>query len=164
MSPKTFGRIAGLACFLVLQAGSMAAQMVAVRAQGPAPETVEVSRLAALHGIAFCRENGAGFFFVRGDLTDDEAADVTAHERTHLAQHRRFPSCAAFNAWYKTPRGMLESESEAYARGWCVSVARGADANALRSAYVQILYMSYLGGGTPVFEIAQTFERYARCP
>jgi hypothetical protein len=123
---------------------------------------VGVEYLATLHGVAFCRDQGA-FYMVRGGISEIERRSTEAHEQKHLDQHTRFKDCKAFYKAYDTPRGKLEMEAEAFAAGWCVQVGMGADPVSLRAYYIQLLLRYYVPG-TQVYEAASAFGRYARCP
>lgn len=69
-------------------------------------------------GAASCKVNPVAF--IRLDvLVSDEAAAVIAHELDHLAFYRRFPNCAAFQAWATaSPRNRMLVE----ASGHCAAV------------------------------------------
>ena len=122
---------------------------------------VKVDYLGALNGISFCRPNGS-FYMVVGGLSAMERAATEAHERKHMEQYDRFKDCAAFYRWYDTPKGKMASEAEAFAAGWCVQVAMGADGYSLRSGYLLNLITNYVPG-TPIYEVAQEFKKYEGC-
>jgi hypothetical protein len=163
VSPKGFGRIAGLAClFVLLLATACHAQMT----DGKQETRTEwrnnmVAWLATLKGVTFCREV-ASISFVAVGLSAIDLAEVSAHERKHAEQHRRFKSCAAFQKYYNTPAGKMKTEVEAFAAGWCVATAMGADPVSLRAMVVQLVERHYVPG-TPVFEISQEFKKYEGC-
>jgi hypothetical protein len=123
---------------------------------------VKVEYLAELNGVAFCRDEGDSFAMIKVGLSAMQRQDTEAHERKHLEQHRRFKTCKDFDKYYKTPRGRLELEAEAFAAGWCVQVALGADPYSLRSYYLQTLMRHYVPG-TQVYEVATAFARYQEC-
>jgi hypothetical protein len=124
--------------------------------------TVSVDYLAGLKGVTFCRDQGS-FAFVRVGMTKVETAMVTVHEAKHMEQYARYPTCKGAIEVYRTPKGMLEMEAEAFAAGWCTAALMGADTVALRADILQLLMFSYVPG-TSIFEISKAFERYARCP
>lgn len=167
MTPRAFGRIAGLVCLLVLLfATACQGQMLPTRPVHATDARVSVERLAVLAGVSFCTPAG-GFSFIRSGLSEAETAEVTAHEARHRTQYARFPDCAAFDRWYRTPKGVLLAEAEAFAAAWCVAATAGRDTSALRRDYVQRIHRFYLGGGTPIWDVAQAFDRFARvarCP
>jgi hypothetical protein len=129
--------------------------------QGTKQWKVEVEWLSKVNGVSFCRDAGP-FYLIRGGLSAMEHASTVAHEAKHVEQYGRFKNCRAFYKTYETPRGQLELEAEAFAAGWCVQVARGADAYSLRASYLQLLLQWYVPG-TSVYEAAQAFARYEDC-
>ncbi len=124
-----------------------------------AESVVTFGQLAEMDGVTFCIGKQV---FTRVDPTLDSIMirDVEVHEAKHREQFARFPSCDAFNAYYRTPVGKLQSEAEAYAAGWCESRKLGyPDLEDLERHYLQNIYR-LLGGWTPIYTILQTFKHY----
>jgi hypothetical protein len=153
-------RVPGVFLWVLLTFGGAPAHAQSVHAVDG--ETVRVDYLAGLKGVTFCRDNGRSFAFVRLAMTVTETAEVMTHEAKHLEQHRRYPDCKSFMALYRTPRGMLELEAEAFSAGYCRAVAMGADSISLQSEHLWVLATSYVPG-TNLATIAQTLAKYRRC-
>jgi hypothetical protein len=120
---KTVARLALLALLGLLGMACNACAPTLLTTAG-----VSVDDLATYAGVAFCREPRAGSFaFVRTGLAPTEDAAVRAHEERHKAQYRRWVSCAAFDAYYATDSGYVQTEGEASAVQFCVMVASGVD-------------------------------------
>jgi hypothetical protein len=121
-----------------------------------------VEWLHGVKGVTFCRENGGSFSLIRPGMSEMDRAEVTAHEAKHVEQHQRFPTCDAFQEFYRTPNGTMKTEAEAFHAGWCVAVGMGADPVSLRALHLQIIQQYYVPG-TPIFEIAQEFNSHGDC-
>lgn len=127
-----------------------------------AESVLTFGQLAGLDGVTFCIGKQV---FSRVDPTLDSIMihDVEVHEAKHREQFARFPSCEAWNAYYRTPNGKLQTEAEAYAAGYCEAKRRGyEDMEDLERHYLQDIY-SLLGGGTGIYTILQTFKHYVTC-
>lgn len=89
----------------------------------PRDQNISFERLQRLDGLAFCVDEKASFW-VDGDVVRIggwELKATIAHEEKHREQYRRFPTCAAFDWYYNSSVGRLESEAEAYVAGWCAA-------------------------------------------
>jgi hypothetical protein len=147
---------------LLLPAELAQAQLIAPgKRVKPKKATVSVDYLAGLYGVTFCRDNGS-VAFVRAGLSAMDAVGTMAHEQKHLEQHGRFPNCRAFEAYYRTPKGMLAIEAEAFHADWCAVLKMGADTVSRRALYIQILMARYVPG-TPIYEVAQEFGKHGGC-
>lgn len=154
-------------CVALLLSGApqtCVSQAMAALGQEPplrVPDRVKFAALQHYDGFTFCTDRGV-FSFVRTGLSDMNEADTKVHEAKHQEQSARFPSCQAWWEYYRTPKGEMEAEAEAYAAGWCVSAKMGADTISLRQSYVEKIERG-LGGGPSRLEIVQAFNRYAHC-
>lgn len=142
--------------FLVL-IGMLGTLTSCVQAQTPAP----LSALRAYYGITLCIDDST-YSFVRTDLPPWEFAGVVAHEAKHREQRTRFKNCQAFAKWHSTPKGMLESEAEAYMTGLCAEVALGADRATREQEFTERIERQ-LGGELNRLDIVQALHRWD-CP
>ena len=122
---------------------------------------ISVEYMSSLNGMAYCMDRGP-LAFVRVGLSEIDHAATTAHEKKHIEQYTRYPTCTLFYRWYTTPVGTLETEAEAFAAGWCVAAKMGADTVSYRSWILQSLTQRYVPG-TPIYEAARVFAKYAKC-
>jgi len=118
-------------------------------------------QLARLDGVTFCVD-GKVLSYISADLDSIGRADVEAHEAKHREQYARWKSCKAFQDYYKTPVGRLESEAEAYVAGYCVAVKMGADPVQFKGNYIRNLYALF-GGGVMPGVILETWKKYEHC-
>lgn len=129
--------------------------------------TVSVDDLATYAGVAFCREpRTESFAFVRVGLAGTEDAAVRAHEARHEAQYRRWVSCAAFEAYYATDTGFVQTEAEASAVQFCVMRARGVDSVAARADMVERIARQgrRRRHATSEWEASQALDGFLPCP
>ena len=131
----------------------------ACHAQTDSTRVVMVSRLTEVYGLTVCFE-GKGYSFISTHaIPANEVQATTVHEATHRNQYERFDSCRAFDKWYATPKGMLETEAEAYAAGYC-AIKGGEDPIELFQSYVN--RMERLIGTINRLEIVATLHRYTK--
>lgn len=154
MTPRRFGLIAAVV-FLALMvfAPACAAQ------SKDDNRVVKVAWLASLYGITVCYE-GRGYSFIAANISEIEAADTRAHEAKHREQYTRYKNCQEFDEYYKTPRGKMEIEAEAYAAGYCVAVEKGSDPVSLLQSYAERI--EFLVGSINRFEILTTLREHTR--
>lgn len=137
-------------------------QMVAlVRDTTPAEPSLTYRYLSRVEGTTFCYHGQSiSLLNLTSHMTPLEEADTRAHEAMHREQHARAGGCEKFEKIYRTPKGMMESEAEAFHAGACVLIAAGGDAATIEATYVLRIYQTYLGGGTPIQEIVEAYRRY----
>lgn len=159
MTPRAFGRIAGLACFLTVFACAPAGAQINFVVRSP--NSISYGDMMENNGVTVCTEQQTRSY-IASDLSENLEAEVKAHEHKHVEQRGRFPSCAAFLNAYRTPRGTLEMEAEAYVAGFCVAITRGADPIPLWQSYAERIERQ-LGGEVNRLMILQTMQKYRRC-
>lgn len=160
---RLFCRISGLTLvlLLVLVQGCDGQMISLVRGMMPSSDkTVSYQFLSQVYGITFCY-NGKGYSLVStsSSLDSIEDLDTRVHEAKHREQYTRYPSCEAFDAYYHTPKGRLESEAEAYHAGNCASIKAGKDPQELEATSIRRMWL-WMGGGTPIYELVEAYRRY----
>lgn len=84
--------------------------------------------LADFSGITFCLRPTLAVSVLNLEVWGTaDMVTTPAHEAKHREQFRRWPSCKAVNAYYRTKAGHLAMEAEAYAAGYCAGIRAGLD-------------------------------------
>jgi hypothetical protein len=133
----------------------------ALRAQ--APRGISYAELGTLDGLSFCQA-GESRSFIRRGLDSLRERATQAHEAMHERQMQRFPSCDAFDRWYRSGQGRVWAEAEAYMAGLC-AIRSAVDTAELRADYegrVRALLANQGPGSQEV--VADAFRRFGRCP
>lgn len=125
-------------------------------------ETVSYKFLREVLGFTVCN-NGQGYAFIVAGLSEMARRDTEAHERKHVEQIARFPSCEAFDKFVRVEKNNMEIEAEAYATGLCVSVAMGADKISMLRTYAQKLSLWIRGDLSAVFPAWELLNKYVKC-
>jgi len=101
-------------------------------------------------------------YFVNGQISGWELKATHAHEQKHIEQYRRFKTCAAFDWYYHSDIGRLESEAEAYVAGWCAVFDDVSDAGRLESVSLYNLTRH----GYDIMTVLQAWNKYheIECP
>jgi hypothetical protein len=157
-------KIVALAILAGLTCGSALPRQVEPK-QDEKPQVVRgvsMEYLTQLAGITVCH-NGNVAVFIREGLDEDQNFFVRAHEQKHVEQYARFSSCEVMDSIYRTPKGIMQMEVEAYHAGLCAAVTRGLDENETRAQFIKMVYHT-LGGGTHPYTIAMEFAKYGPCP
>lgn len=89
-----------------------------------APKATGMARLDNRLGQAFCTANGPRAMVDIDVIESADSAFVKQHERMHMEQIRRFPTCRAFEVWYVV--NTAEAEAEAFCAG-ATALAAGGD-------------------------------------
>jgi hypothetical protein len=144
---------------VVMAFAILVAMPVACYGQKDSTRVVRVSRLTEVYGLTVCFE-GKGYSFISThSIPLNEVQATVVHEAMHREQYERFASCRDFDKWYETPKGMVETEAEAYAAGYC-AIKGGEDPIELFQSYVNRI--ERLVGTINRLEIVTTLHRYTK--
>jgi len=122
--------------------------------------SITLAELSKLGGITFC-VNGQVDVWMNERLTGVERKAAEVHEQKHVEQYSRFPTCAAYVAWYSTPKGRLAAELEAYVAGWCAEYDEFGD-----PGFWEANYIRWAADGSPPFEALMLWKQFKaeQCP
>jgi hypothetical protein len=156
--------LAILAAYLTLLGSPLSAQMVpspVLPLVSPRAPYVAFDLLAKLDGLTFCVD-GKVTYWIDGMIDSTEEKATRVHELKHVEQYHRYPSCAAFELYYRTPQGRMDSEMEAYVAGWCSVYSEMDDPTQIKRNSLRI----FAEMGYDIFYALQQWKKYEalECP
>jgi hypothetical protein len=124
--------------------------------------TISYEWLSNATGFTICYK-GRGISFSRVGISEIVRLDTEAHETKHQEQYTRYPTCEAYDAYYRTVKGRVYSEAEAYATGLCVQVRRGMNREFLEREFADRISYWYTGGQVSMLTIMPIIRQFEKC-